>query len=154
MSIQTSYLEHVFTPDLFPKMVDITIKKAEQLKKDTGFDTIAFSGISGAAVAFILSHWLNIPLLCVRKKGENSHYHQQNGKILEGNVQDVKKYIIVDDFIASGATCHHIIDSIRESNLRARCVGMVMYRAYENFTFTHRVSKQEIPVISSRPQGS
>lgn len=154
MTIQTSYLEHVFTPDLFPKTVDCTIKAAERLKFETGFDTIAFSGISGAAVAFILSHWLDVPLLCVRKKGEDSHYHQQGGRILEGNVVDVKKYIIVDDFIASGHTCQHIIDSIQEKNFRAQCVGMLMYRAYENHTFTHRVTRKQVPVTSCRPRES
>ncbi len=154
MTIQTSYLEHVFTPNLFPRMVDNSIKKAELLKKETGFDTIAFSGISGSAIAFILSHWLDIPLLCVRKKGENSHYHAGGGKILEGNVQDMRKYIIVDDFIASGATCNHIIDSIQEGNSRAKCVGMLMYRAYESYPWTHRRTNQEIKVISTRPEGT
>jgi adenine/guanine phosphoribosyltransferase-like PRPP-binding protein len=153
MTIQTSYLEHVFTPHLFPKMVESSIKEAERLRKEIGYDTIAFSGVSGAAIAFILSHWLDIPLVCVRKKGENSHYHS-GGKILEGNVNDVRKYIIVDDFIASGATCNHIIDSIRDGNSLARCVGMLMYRAYESHTFTHRASMQEISVISTRPQGT
>lgn len=154
MTIQTSYLEHVFTPDIFPRTVDNTIKKAEWLKKETGFDTIAFSGISGSAIAFILSHWLDIPLLCVRKRGENSHYHAGGGRILEGNVRDVKKYIITDDFIASGATCNHIIESIRDGNSSARCVGMLMYRAYEDHTFTYRPSNQEIKVISTRPEGT
>ncbi len=154
MTIQTSYLEHVFTPDIFPKTVDTSIKEAERLKKEIGYDTIAFSGVSGAAIAFILSHWLDIPLLCVRKRGENSHYHAGGGKVLEGNVNDVRNYIIVDDFIASGATCNHIIDSIRDGNTRAKCVGMLMYRAYESHTFTHRASNQEIKVISTRPQGT
>lgn len=135
-------------------MVDITIKSAERLRKETEFDTIAFSGISGAAIAFILSHWMDVPLLCVRKKGENSHYHQGGGRLLEGNIQDMRKYIIVDDFIASGATCNHIIDSIRDGNTRAKCVGMLMYRAYESHKWTHQHSKQEIQVISTRPEGT
>jgi adenine/guanine phosphoribosyltransferase-like PRPP-binding protein len=152
--IQTSYLEHIFTPDVFPKTVDTSLKAAEKLRKETGFDTIAFSGISGAAIAFILSHWMDVPLLCVRKKGENSHFHNAGGRILEGNVEGVRNYIIADDFIASGATCYHIIDSIRDGNSRARCVGMLMYRAYENSTFRHQRLSYDIPIICTRPQGT
>ena len=135
------------------RTVDRTIALAEALKKETKFDTIAFSGISGAAMAFILSHWMNVPLLCVRKVGEQSHYHQQSKKLLEGNVHDVQRYLIVDDFIASGATCKHIVESIRESNLGAECVAMLMYASYGDSEWKHLDWSKAVKVISSRPEG-
>ncbi len=152
MTIQTSYLRHVFNSELFSRTVDNTIKEAERLKKETKFDTIAFTGISGSAMAFILSHWLEVPLLCVRKVGENSHYHQQTSKLLEGNVEDMRRYLIVDDFIASGATVLHIINSIAQVKANAKCVGMLMYTAYTSGTssFKHPDWDYSLPVTSSR----
>lgn len=154
MTIQTSYLQHVFNPNLFQRTVDKTIKEAERLKKETKFDTIAFSGISGSAMAFLLSHWLDVPLLCVRKLGENSHYHKMTNKVLEGNVQDMQRYLIVDDFVASGATVLHIVNSIMQVNYNVKCVGLLMYSAYSNSEFKHPDWSCSVPVISSRPEDS
>lgn len=150
--IQTWYLRHVFNPELFQQAVDRSIAAAEALKKETDFDTIAFSGMSGAAMAFILSHWMNVPLLCVRKRNEQSHYVQQSGKILEGNVKNARRYLIVDDFISSGATVNHIVESIQVSNLTAKCVGMLMYASYRDDDFKHASWDYSVKVISARPE--
>jgi len=155
--MQTNYLQHVFTPEIFPRTVDSTIKKVEELKKETDFDTIAFTGISGAAMAFILSHWLDVPLLCVRKQGESSHYHQLTRKILEGNVHDVRKYIIVDDFIASGSTLRRVVDAINHGNYMAKCVGLVMYaewRSQEPRKWKHPDWTESLTITNSRPEGT
>lgn len=149
--MQTSYLQHVFEPGLFQRAVDKTLHTAESLKRSTGFDTIAFSGMSGAAMAFMLSHWMNVPLLCVRKREDTSHYVKSTRKFLEGNAQDVRKYLIVDDFISGGGTVQYMIDTIREANLYAECVGMLMYASYSDREWTHPLTRKVYQATASSP---
>lgn len=149
--MQTNYLQHVFDQDLFQKSVSKSITIAERLKKEEGFDTIAFSGMSGAAMAFLLSHWMNVPLLCVRKKTDTSHFVSSSRKFLEGNARDVQKYLIVDDFISSGATVQYIIDTIQENKYDAKCVGMLMYAAYSNRDWIHPITRKTYQVTTSSP---
>lgn len=154
MDIRTVYLKHVFEPELFPKMVEKSITKAEQLKSELKFDTLAFSGMSGAAIAFILSHWLNIPLLCIRKKEENSHFRSSRPScVCEGNL-DAKRYLIVDDFISSGNTVNYIIESLAEEIPRAQCVGMLMYAGYSDSAHKHPDWDHSVRVISARPENT
>lgn len=149
--MQTSYLQHVFDPALFQRSVDKTLAAAERLQKCYGYDTIVFSGMSGAAMAFMLSHWMNVPLLCVRKKGDSSHYVSSTRRYLEGNAQDVRKYLIIDDFISSGATVQYMIDTIKEANYSAECVGMLMYASYSDRQWTHPVTRKVYEATASSP---
>jgi orotate phosphoribosyltransferase-like protein len=133
----------VFRQELFAKAVDKTITTAESMRKIFQYDTIAFSGVSGAAMAFILSHWLSVPLLCVRRAGDNSHYFNGRHSHCEGNF-DAKRYMIVDDFISSGSTVNYIIDTIYKEVPAAKCVGMLMYA--QTFITTHSNPHLEQPV--------
>lgn len=129
--IVTDYLCDVFSPSLFQTLVEETIRKAREIREDDAFDTIAFSGTSGCALGFILGHALDVPIICIRRHGEESHYHawrEENNRAFEGN-SDTKRYLIVDDFIASGNTVNRIMDIIRYNcGLDAKCVAMLMYR--------------------------
>jgi hypoxanthine phosphoribosyltransferase len=156
VDIRTVYLKHVYEPDLFPKMVEKSIAKAEQLRKELKFDTIAFSGMSGAAIAFILGHWLDIPLLCIRRKEEGSHFRSSRPScVCEGNI-DTKRYLIVDDFISSGATVNYIIESIDRELFKGysqpECVGMLMYAGYSDSEHKHPNWGHSVRVISARPE--
>jgi adenine/guanine phosphoribosyltransferase-like PRPP-binding protein len=152
--VQTNYLQHVFEPDLFQRSVNKTVTTAERIRKDTGYDTIVFSGMSGAAMAFMLAHWMNMPLLCVRKRNDSSHFVSQTRKYLEGNAHDVRKYLIVDDFISSGATVQYIMDTIRETNVSAECVSLLMYAGYSNREWIHPVTRKMYQVTTSNPDAN
>jgi orotate phosphoribosyltransferase-like protein len=81
-----------------------------RLKKIHQIDAIAFTGSSGAAIAFTLGIKHNIPLIYVRKPGEESH-----GGQVECNADTViKSYLIVDDFIDSGNTIIRIATGVNE----------------------------------------
>lgn len=130
-TIQTEYLGQVYSPkylDLIPKAV----KEIRQLRKKLKFDAIAFTGSSGAALAFPLSYFLKLPLIHVRKG--QSHYG--SGPI-EGTISS-QRYLIVDDFIDRGNTIRRIIKKI-ESELggEAKPVGIYLYDATfpNNFNF-------------------
>ncbi len=152
-NIRTLYLTPVFDPNMFPRTVNQTVAEAERLKTTHNFDTIAFCGMSGAAMAFLLSHQLRVPLLCVRKKEEPSHYRRQvSNTLLEGNM-DCLRYLLVDDFISSGDTVNYMIESISKELPKAKCVAMLMYAAYSDSTYQHPSwIDQSINVVSSRPK--
>lgn len=80
-----------------------------KLRKTLKFDAIAFSGSSGAAIAFPLAVSHKIPVIYVRKANEQSH-----GNMVECNGENpIKNYLIVDDFISSGDTVAWIANQIK-----------------------------------------
>ena len=150
MDIRSSYMGAVFEPEQFSATVEKTIKAAELLRQEVRFDTIAFSGVSGSAMGFILGHWLSVPLICVRKMNDGSHFQGFQGvRCVEGNLS-ARRYMIVDDFISSGKTVNYIIDSISEQIPSARCVAMLMYEGLRDREHKHPNFDLPIKVISSK----
>ena len=132
MRFRTSYLHSIFdSPLKYRRLIDKIADRMIALKKKNSFGGIAFRGQSGAAMAYPLSAQLNIPLICVRKKGENSH-----GFSVEGSLRNIKRYVIIDDFIEGGNTIIAIINAIeKEEQWRSKsqkeqltkCVGIILY---------------------------
>lgn len=93
-------------------------------------DAVAVTGKSGLSLAFATLMLIDFPLIVVRKRGENSH-----GNPIEGTPSvDVRKYIILDDFVSSGSTIKTMVGSIDEmydssmsSSGSMRCVGVLQY---------------------------
>ena len=138
-TIRTEYLGRVYSSQ-FLKLVPEAVKKIRQLKKQFKFDAIAFSGSSGAALAFPLSFFLKLPLIHVRKG--SSHYG--SGRI-EGTISS-KRYLIVDDFIDRGNTMKRITKSINdEFGNKTKPVAIFLYDAYKRDTFSF--NKQDIPIV-------
>lgn len=137
--IKSEYLGRVYGKQ-FLKLVPLAIKELRAIKKIHPFDAIAFTGSSGAALAYPLSYLMKMPLIHVRKG--SSHYSR--GKI-EGTVSS-KRYIIIDDFIETGASIKRIIKAINYELDRAIPVAICLYgsSSYSAFTF----NKKEIPVFS------
>ena len=102
-----------------------------KLRKTVEFDAIAFSGSSGAAIAFPLAFLHEIPLIYVRKLGEQSHGHmvECNGESL------IEKYLIVDDFITTGATVEWIANQVK---IYAKGPGAARPELVGVFCFTDR----------------
>lgn len=103
-------------------MVPTAIKTIKAWRKKHPFDAIAFTGTSGAALAYPLALALKVPLICVRKKGDGNHFKSS----IEG-VTNSNKYLIVDDFIVSGETMDRIIQTIRGTGSMAKPVGIYLY---------------------------
>lgn len=132
MEICSSYLGVVFDIDRFQKLVPIVVQKAKDIMQKHPFDAIAFTGVSGAAIAFILSYELKIPLICVRRDKNDGHHAKVSQMILpypsvlEGAL-DAKKYLIVDDFISTGITINRILESINDLFDHGDCVAILLY---------------------------
>jgi len=126
----SDYLSLIYRkPFMYQRLVNRTAKRISRLKKEIKFDAIAFRGASGAALAYPLSAQLRIPIICIRKNA-SSH-----GQSVEGPNNDVRRYIIIDDFIDNGKTMRAILQSIdtMSKNKKVECVGIVLYdAAYDN----------------------
>jgi orotate phosphoribosyltransferase len=113
----SGYLSNIFNPDSLVRTVNRTNERLKIFRFRKKFDAIAFSGNSGAGICYPLSYMYKWPIICVRKE-ELSH-----GCDIEGTRAEIKKYVIVDDFINSGNTVKRIIDKL----LPASCVGIYIY---------------------------
>jgi adenine/guanine phosphoribosyltransferase-like PRPP-binding protein len=144
-NIRTSYLGAIFGGD-YSKHVDAAVKTLKDFKKKTSFDAIAFTGTSGAGIAFPLSYFLKLPLLHIPKSGVYRH----SANSLEGTVNS-KKYVIVDDFIASGDTVRRIERTI-STQTTAKPVAIFLFasRGLPNYS----LGLHKVPVIVLPTPGS
>lgn len=105
--IRTSYLGSVYDVSRFRRTIRRTLTALRRLREKSRFEAIAFRGSSGAALAFVASAELGVPLLHVRKPRDDSH----SGLAVEG-ATDAKSYVIVDDFVSSGETIREIVQRV------------------------------------------
>lgn len=112
--MHTAYLECIFNLSSYKTTVDTCAKILKEVKRDTPIDSIAFSGSSGAAMAYPLSYLLDLKLLSVRKKNDESHFSALfKNETFEG-VTDSKNYVVVDDCCDTGKTLVRISKEIND----------------------------------------
>lgn len=121
MQVYTEYLSSVYHKDNFKANINRAVRSLAEFEKTTPFDAIAFTGTSGAALAYPISYLMDKGLLCIRKQ-ESQHFY--NGKV-EG-FWGSQSYIIVDDFVSSGNTIRAIIDGVT-SKSKSELVGIYLY---------------------------
>lgn len=146
--IQTDYLGKIYRVNDFVKVVEKAARHITAFRKKQPFDAIAFTGTSGAALAYPLSVKLKLPLICVRKSKRDNHF----GSKIEG-VSNARTYIIVDDFIASGTTIKKIRKSVVENSYNPygsnykepKLVGIYLY----DHDFDRGDVYKDIPLIGT-----
>jgi len=119
--IKTSYLQPIFNRYEYKLTLEMAIETITDWadKNEIEFGAIAFTGVSGAGLAFPLSLELDKALLCVRKTNSSHSEHEVEGDFSED------KYIIVDDFTETNGTIDTIIEKI---GTRSKCVGVYFYK--------------------------
>lgn len=127
MKINSQYLEDVFDPSKLVLVVNRTALQVPNIRLKVPFEAMAFTGMSGASMAFSVSYLTGIPLLAVRKDSDGSHHVSWEG-LLEGATK-VSTYMILDDGISSGDTVNRIVNKIKEKNPNARCVGILLWNS-------------------------
>ena len=87
-------------------------------------DAIAFTGMSGALIAPRVATILGLPIIMVRKPHDGSHSRHR----VEG-FTGTECYMIVDDFVCTGATVRSICEAIEsvQRPSHALCCGVVQY---------------------------
>jgi len=108
--VHSDYLHQVYRVKLFVKLVNRVAAAIKKYRKSHPFEAIAFTGTSGAALAYPVSAKLGIPLLCIRK-GNNNHFKNP----VEGYV-GAKSYAIIDDFIDTGDTLRKILKEMKKES--------------------------------------
>ena len=129
--VHTSYLHEVFYPNIFRKKVKTATLKVKSFKEKNGIDAIAFTGTSGAALAYPVAYNLNLGLINVRKLTERSHFTRGDYGPVEGFLSS-KKYVIIDDFIESGKTIKYILSNVKKAQKAqfmspASCSAILLY---------------------------
>ena len=140
-----SHTEEIFNPRSFKVLVDKTCKAVVKLRRKLKFQCLAATGNSGVLLAGAVSYKLGIPLLIVRKKGDDCHDSLRvNGYRTNGQC----RYLIVDDLIASGDTVRRIMklvddghkydmenrswDTTIHDNEPPVCAGILLYSSNYN----------------------
>lgn len=105
----SSYSGHLFEPKKLRAVAKQLAKDIDKLQPDA----IAVRGKSGIALAFAISMVSDIPIITVRKPNESSHGTDVEGAALSSTQEEgVLRYLIVDDFVASGDTALAIANKL------------------------------------------
>lgn len=135
-----SYLEKLIRIENLTKYVGLAVRAL----KHHDFDAIAYRGHSGALIAIPVALALKKPLILVRKHWNNKACH--SGYPVEGYAA-TKRYVIIDDFVCSGATVATIQCAIKRFAPKAECLGTleandldeVTVRGYERRKETYKL---------------
>lgn len=103
------------------------IERARTVLADVDFDTIVGTGFSGGVVVPSLAMALGKDFLLVRKDGDDSHH---SGRLL-GSLG--KRWIFVDDFVASGRTWARVMRHIAGHG--SEYVGLYSYQMFNPSDF-------------------
>lgn len=114
-----SYYDRYSPPDL-KETVERAV--ATLAPHAASFDCIAVRGVSGMIVGAPVALALGKPLVVVRKPHETSH-----GQSLANRRHAGGRFLVLDDFMFTGATVQAIRDSM-EGNAGAEFAGIYMYQ--------------------------
>jgi len=118
-----------------------SVSDAVDILDTEDFDTFAFRGISGALITPTLALMMDKTLCAVRKPktDENSHGFFN----VEGN-RAAQRFIIVDDFISSGATVYAILKEMATFAPSAVCIGFYSVRDKRFATLSQWLDEEAI----------
>lgn len=122
----------------YPKQRDFIVNSFIKLVRE---NKIKFDGFAGTATAGIpwaawLSQKLEKPMVYVRS--ESKDHGREN--LVEGRVEEGKRYIVVEDLVSTGASSINTINSVREKNGIVECCISI---------FTYELEKARINFESS-----
>lgn len=125
----------------------IILEEAVARLSSITFDTIVCRGRSGLAFAAPLAFLLDKELVVLNKMG-SSH---DMGKLAVAPDANVKNFIVVDDFMASGETINICLTVMLETYPKAKRVGVYLYRHY-NSTSSIDCKGTKLRLLSRNPK--
>ncbi len=143
------YHKKTYNPRSLKARVNHVVKKLKELHKKVKFDAIAFRGMSGAAIAYPVSMLAGYHLIAVRTELRRDH-----GKQVEGSSnRNIRRYIILDDFVATGATVRKIVRAIDAEGCNGcnapQCVGIAVFDSESGSSLRHVIiDKEKIPIFT------
>ncbi len=124
------YLEMALSPMVVKFVVDWTVSRIREVTPTA--QAIAFRGLSGSMVAPIVAHQLDLNPIGIRKPGESSHQGSTVSRV-DIHGEEVKRYVIVDDFVATGDTIRKIVTN--EATQGLRLLGVFCYTRPIRWTY-------------------
>ena len=136
----STYLKQIFADG---KTLKHTVKtacrriRAYEKKNEITIDAIVACGVSGTTVASAVAYELGKQLTIVRKEDVDSHAE----KNIEGILTHRHRYVIIDDFVSTGATMEFIVNRMPTF---AICEGAYLFadgrqRVYTSETLANMV---------------
>lgn len=124
--IRSSYYFDKYLFESDPKLLhNIVVRMAEQtIDQWNDIDYIAGLEMGGISIATMLSHYLNLPLLQVRKKKKE----YGTAKVVEGPDFNGKRVVIIEDVITSGKAVLKGCNDLREEGAIVNEVHCVILR--------------------------
>lgn len=120
-----SHTWNIFNVDQFRRVVECFEAKLERINKATPFNAIAGCGNSGVPLAAALSYLMGIPMITVRKPGEETAAGMASRVTGAFNAG---AYVIIDDFWSSGGTVNRMMDAIDcASDGKSKPVALAYY---------------------------
>lgn len=135
-----SYLVHRSTSELDHRVQEILI---DLRPFESKFKTIVVRGLSGIVPGAIVAHTMGKNLCVIRKPNETTHGYRVEGEFK-------KPYIILDDFVVTGATIAAIMDTVLEHKTSDLPIFVMLHGPSGNEK--HRWSQPEwklVPVKNS-----
>lgn len=129
-----------YSADRVRQRAEFAAKAITSLSRDTGATAAVVYGNSGVSCGFAALVVTDTPfnLVLLRKDNDNSH-----GSPIEGpEGHNLAGYLILDDFVASGATLNTVRDKInklyrqRSVGFAPECLGIVLYNHHHTDKFT------------------
>lgn len=117
-NIKSSYLDKFVDPKLLARSIDYAVR----VLRHWDFDSIAFTGVSGALIGPSIAMRMGKTFIVVRKRTEQGITH--TARIVEGDY-NARRYVIVDDFVCSGDTKRRVIEEISKEMPSAVCLGIL-----------------------------
>jgi adenine/guanine phosphoribosyltransferase-like PRPP-binding protein len=117
--VKADYSGNVFHPKFRKDDIDMAVKHLQQYD----FDAIAVRGVSGLTRGSIIAHLMCKGIIVARKKEARHSCLDVEGMVIRPGGH----WIIVDDFIMTGATVAAILEVVTACDLRAtieNCVGV------------------------------
>lgn len=142
-----------YSAKLVCQRAEFSANAIASLSRSTGSTSVVVHGNSGVSCGFaaLMASAEDFNLVLLRKDNDNSH-----GSPIEGpDGHRLDKYLILDDFISSGATMNRIRDKINtlhaqwswSASPKPECVGIVLYGCYRTPSFKFN-GGYSVPVLS------
>jgi adenine/guanine phosphoribosyltransferase-like PRPP-binding protein len=121
LKIGAGYLADVYTG----RQLGAIVRRAKRNLRDAGFDTMVGTGLSGALVVPHLARAMGKEWLLVRRKDDTSSH-----SVFAAEGQLGKRWLFVDDQVATGATQAWVENVVREISIVSK-FPTVMAGVYE-----------------------
>jgi len=116
--VGSTHTVNFLKPKKLKKLAEVAVKTLNTMSDK--YDTLVFCGISGAIIGPMVALAVGKEMVLVRKKGDIRHSAYN-----VAGYTSPKKYIIIDDFVDSGATAMHVQREMYKFQPKAECLGVL-----------------------------